>query len=197
MGTYPTCCPGPTAYTRQIMWLLSLQNRGSQFLIMNHIDLYFYLYLIGSVSLKNSNTAHDNPTNFNEVRSVSTPHKPHTPHPHPQDIAILHLLRTLVPLWNLGVQIRNTNVLWVGMGCGGEVPRESPNRDTLCHLRPHCALFICDSQHNPWGRLWSKRGNLEDRGGITLWNLIDDFSRLPQLAQYIVTVNVDSHSQDK
>ena len=46
-------------------------------------------------------------------------------------------------------------------------------------------------------RLSRKSENLEGRGDITLWNPIGDFSRLPELAQYIVTVNVDSHSQNE
>lgn len=50
---------------------------------------------------------------------------------------------------------------------------------------------------NSWDMLPRRTGNLEGKGDITLWNLIDEFSRLPELAQYIVTMNVDSHSQNK
>lgn len=56
---------------------------------------------------------------------------------------------------------------------------------------------VCYSQHNPSASLPRKSGNPEGRGDITLWNLIGEFSRLPELAQYVVTMNVDCHSQNK
>lgn len=50
---------------------------------------------------------------------------------------------------------------------------------------------------HPFNDLTKEIGSRNIREQAALWNLIGDFSRLPELAQYIVTVNVDSHPQNK
>lgn len=50
---------------------------------------------------------------------------------------------------------------------------------------------------DPFNDLTQEVGSRHIREQATLWDPVGDFSRLPELAQYIVTVNVDAHSQNK
>lgn len=50
---------------------------------------------------------------------------------------------------------------------------------------------------DPFNDFTQEIGSGNVREQAALWNLIGDFSRLPELAQYVVTMNVDCHSQNK
>lgn len=59
-----------------------------------------------------------------------------------------------------------------------------------------CLFSACSSPQNiPAGTSSKEKWDSKAQGRITLWNLVSKFSRLPELAQYIITVNVDAHSQ--
>lgn len=86
-------------------------------------------------------------------------------------------------------QKRRCVVGWEGMS--------EANQDIVCHLCPQCPPPPFAVQSILPGT--DPKEEWKSGGGrnITLWNPIDDFPRLPEPAQYIVTMNVDSHSQNK